>query len=155
VTIVALIGSGGVLYYVAFKDRHPGPQLPFDPEKKNLVILGTGWGATSLLKSIDTMDYNVIVISPRNFFLFTPLLPSAAVGTLNTRSIMQRMSACTFYRRHKANTRVSDPDDYTAQGASGVRYRGRGAGDRRLCLRSVYRRLSHISLARQEDYHVL
>lgn len=78
------------MYWVAFKDRHPGSQLPFDPEKKNLVILGTGWGATSLLKSIDTKEFNVVVISPRNYFLFTPLLPSAAVGTISPRSIIQR-----------------------------------------------------------------
>lgn len=30
------------------------------------------------------------MISPKNFFLFTPLLPSVAVGTLSPRSIIQR-----------------------------------------------------------------
>jgi NADH:ubiquinone reductase (non-electrogenic) len=34
--------------------------MPFDPEKKTLVVLGSGWGATSLLKTIDTTDYNVV-----------------------------------------------------------------------------------------------
>jgi NADH:ubiquinone reductase (non-electrogenic) len=100
--------SAGVFYYVTQKERHPGPQMPFDPEKKTLVVLGSGWGATSLLKTLDTIDYNVVstrrrsasqschhffvqvVISPRNFFLFTPLLPSVAVGTLSPRSILQR-----------------------------------------------------------------
>ncbi|KIJ59210.1 hypothetical protein HYDPIDRAFT_33439 [Hydnomerulius pinastri MD-312] len=50
-----------------------------------LVVLGSGWGATSLLKELDTEDYNSmhIVISQKNFFLFTPLLPSVAVDTLN------------------------------------------------------------------------
>lgn len=42
------------------------------------------------LKKLDTSEYNVTVISPRNFFLFTPLLPSVAVGTLATNSILQR-----------------------------------------------------------------
>jgi len=50
-----------------------------------LVILGSGWAATSLLKTLDTEEYNVTVISPKNFFLFTPLLPSVAVGTLGGR----------------------------------------------------------------------
>ncbi|KXN85645.1 putative NADH-ubiquinone oxidoreductase C3A11.07, mitochondrial, partial [Leucoagaricus sp. SymC.cos] len=68
-------------------------------EKKTLVVLGSGWGATSLLKTMDTADYNVMVVSPRNFFLFTPLLPSVAVGTLNTRSIIQSIRYIT---RHKA-----------------------------------------------------
>jgi hypothetical protein len=36
-----------------------------------LVILGSGWGSTSLLKGLNTEEYNVIVVSPRNYFLFT------------------------------------------------------------------------------------
>lgn len=60
VTLVSIVATGGVFYYVAYKDRTPGPQLPFDKTKKNLVILGTGWGATSVLKNIDTEDYNVV-----------------------------------------------------------------------------------------------
>lgn len=43
----------------------------------------------SLLKKLDTENYNVIVISPRNFFLFTPLLPSCTTGTIEHRSIME------------------------------------------------------------------
>lgn len=34
--------------------------MPFDPEKKTLVVLGSGWGATSLLSTLDTTDYNVV-----------------------------------------------------------------------------------------------
>ncbi|KIJ12746.1 hypothetical protein PAXINDRAFT_14509 [Paxillus involutus ATCC 200175] len=65
----------GTFYYIAHKERNPGPQLPFDPSKKTLVILGSGWGATSLLKRLDTEDYNTIVISPKNFFLLLPSCP--------------------------------------------------------------------------------
>jgi len=68
---------------------HPNEQFEPDPKKKNLVILGTGWGAVSLLKKLDTENYNVIVISPRNYFLFTPLLPSCTTGTIEHRSIME------------------------------------------------------------------
>lgn len=39
-----------------------------------------------------------VVISPKNFFLFTPLLPSVAVGTLNPRSIIQ---PTRYITRHK------------------------------------------------------
>lgn len=53
--------------------------------KPRLVILGTGWGAVTLLKGINTADYHVTVISPTNYFLFTPLLPSATVGTMELR----------------------------------------------------------------------
>ena len=54
-----------------------------------LTGAGTGWGAVSLLKKLDTENYNVVVISPRNFFLFTPLLPSCTTGTIEHRSIME------------------------------------------------------------------
>ncbi|GJJ13045.1 hypothetical protein Clacol_007294 [Clathrus columnatus] len=98
VTLVILVTSAGTFYYITQKDRHPGVQLPHDPSKKTLVILGSGWGATSLLKSIDTEAFNVTVISPKNFFLFTPLLPSVAVGTVAGRSIIQ---PTRFITRHK------------------------------------------------------
>lgn len=50
---------------------------------------GTGWGTVSLLKKLDTENYNVVVVSPRNFFLFTPLLPSCTTGYIEHRSIME------------------------------------------------------------------
>ncbi|MBC8042631.1 MAG: FAD-dependent oxidoreductase [Rhizobacter sp.] len=57
--------------------------------KRNLVILGTGFAAFSLIKKIDTKHYDLTVISPRNHFLFTPLLPSSTVGTVEFRSIIE------------------------------------------------------------------
>lgn len=50
VTLITIVTGSGVFYYVTQKDRHPGEQKPFDPEKKTIVILGSGWGATSMLK---------------------------------------------------------------------------------------------------------
>lgn len=60
ITVFTVVAGTGLFYYVAHKDRTPGPQLPHDPSKKTLVILGSGWGATSLLNSLDTSDYNVV-----------------------------------------------------------------------------------------------
>lgn len=53
--------------------------------RKRLVILGTGWGSYSVLRKVDKKLYDVIVVSPRNHFLFTPLLCSTTVGTLEFR----------------------------------------------------------------------
>lgn len=57
--------------------------------KKNIIILGSGFAAFSLLKRIKPKYYNISVISPRNHFLFTPLLPSTTVGTIEFRSIIE------------------------------------------------------------------
>ncbi|KAJ7575319.1 hypothetical protein C8J56DRAFT_1007722 [Mycena floridula] len=96
--LLTLLVGGGWFIWTTQQDKHPGKQLPFEERKKTLVVLGSGWGATSLLKTLDTEDYNVIVISPKNFFLFTPLLPSVAVGTLSPRSILQ---PTRYLTRHK------------------------------------------------------
>lgn len=57
--------------------------------RPRVVILGTGWGAVSLIKSLKAEDYHVTVISPSNQFLFTPMLPSASTGTLELRSLVE------------------------------------------------------------------
>ncbi|CDO93010.1 unnamed protein product [Kluyveromyces dobzhanskii CBS 2104] len=57
--------------------------------KPNVVILGSGWGAISFLQHIDAKKYNVSIVSPRNYFLFTPLLPSTPVGTVDEKSIIE------------------------------------------------------------------
>lgn len=57
--------------------------------KPKLVILGTGWGSVALLKTLAVDDYQVTVVSPSNYFLFTPMLPSATVGTLELRSLVE------------------------------------------------------------------
>lgn len=57
--------------------------------KPHLVILGGGWGSVALLKQLNPEDYHVTVISPKNYFLFTPMLPSATVGTLEMRSLVE------------------------------------------------------------------
>lgn len=54
-----------------------------------MVVLGTGWAATSFLKDLDAKSYDVKVVSPRNYFAFTPLLPSVTCGTVEARSIVE------------------------------------------------------------------
>ncbi|KAH8696108.1 putative NADH-ubiquinone oxidoreductase 64 kDa subunit [Talaromyces proteolyticus] len=58
-------------------------------DKPKLVILGTGWGSVALLKTLKPGDYHVTVVSPVNYFLFTPMLPSATVGTLSLKSLVE------------------------------------------------------------------
>ena len=70
-------------------DSHDSEEKELCSKKPKLVILGSGWGSVSLLKSIDPESYDITVISPRNYFLFTPMLTSATVGTLEFRSLME------------------------------------------------------------------
>ncbi len=42
-----------------------------------------------------------VVISPRNYFLFSPLLPSVTVGTLEARSIIQPTRFITRHKKRK------------------------------------------------------
>ena len=72
-----------------------------DPDRSGrarprLVILGSGFGGFSLVSSLPSDLFDVTMVSPRNYFVFTPLLPSAAVGTVEFRSILEPVR-----RRHR------------------------------------------------------
>jgi NADH:ubiquinone reductase (non-electrogenic) len=68
--------------------------------RETVVILGSGWGSYSVLKSINKEKFDVIVVSPRNHFLFTPLLASTTVGTLEFRSIIEPVRNAGFRDDH-------------------------------------------------------
>src|ERR1700760_2890936 len=53
-------------------------------------------------------DAKVIVISPRNYFLFTPLLPSCTTGTIEHRSIMEPIR--NFLRHKTAAVKYYEAD---------------------------------------------
>ncbi|KAK3391724.1 pyridine nucleotide-disulfide oxidoreductase-domain-containing protein [Sordaria brevicollis] len=57
--------------------------------KERVVILGSGWAGYSFAKDLDPEKYERIVISPRSYFVFTPLLASTAVGTLEFRTVLE------------------------------------------------------------------
>jgi len=65
------------------------PENSRTKHKPKLVILGSGWGSVALLKVLNPEAYHVTVVSPVNYFLFTPMLPSATVGTLELRSLVE------------------------------------------------------------------
>ncbi|GAB2301132.1 External alternative NAD(P)H-ubiquinone oxidoreductase B2, mitochondrial [Dionaea muscipula] len=91
--VVAISGGGGGL--LAFSEAKPQEALNVvasseaENKKKRVVVLGTGWAGTSFLKNLKDPSYDVKVISPRNYFAFTPLLPSVTCGTVEARSIVE------------------------------------------------------------------
>ncbi|XP_057744142.1 internal alternative NAD(P)H-ubiquinone oxidoreductase A1, mitochondrial-like [Arachis stenosperma] len=58
-------------------------------EKPRVVVLGSGWAGCRLMKGLDTTTYDIVCVSPRNHMVFTPLLASTCVGTLEFRSVAE------------------------------------------------------------------
>ncbi|KAI8942382.1 hypothetical protein NX059_000457 [Plenodomus lindquistii] len=92
-----------------FVDDDDCPENKQVKHKPKLVILGTGWGSVALLKQLNQDDYHVTVISPSNTFLFTPMLPSATVGTLELRSLVEPVRKIVRrVRGHFLNAQAED-----------------------------------------------
>ena len=75
--------------------------------RPRVLILGSGWGGAKLARGLDKDKYDVRLISPANHFLFTPLLPSTAVGTLEFRAIQEpirTIPGLSEYYQAKART---------------------------------------------------
>lgn len=112
--VIGAAGFWGYLTYLVYVESNPGQQLPqseFKPnglKKKELVILGSGWGAISVLNKLDTTKYNVTIVSPRNYFLFTPLLPSVPSGTINIKSICD--SVRTIVRQNQGEVKYLEAE---------------------------------------------
>ncbi|XP_027090222.1 internal alternative NAD(P)H-ubiquinone oxidoreductase A1, mitochondrial-like isoform X1 [Coffea arabica] len=69
--------------------RYAGLAPTKGDEKPRVVVLGSGWAGCRLIKDIDTGIYDVVCVSPRNHMVFTPLLASTCVGTLEFRSVAE------------------------------------------------------------------
>mmetsp|Transcript_16212 Transcript_16212/g.46036 ORF Transcript_16212/g.46036 Transcript_16212/m.46036 type:complete len:722 (+) Transcript_16212:121-2286(+) len=70
------------------KLRHKSGMRP------KVVVLGSGWGAATFLKGLEADEaqmYDITVVSPRNHFLYTPLLPTCSMGSVEERSIVTPM----------------------------------------------------------------
>ncbi|KAE8337122.1 hypothetical protein BDV24DRAFT_154677 [Aspergillus arachidicola] len=112
--LVTAVGYCGYLAWTVCSTEETAKPVTPATEKKNLVVLGTGWGSVSFLRDLDIDNYNVSVISPRNYFLFTPLLPSCTTGLVEEHSLMEPIrnffkgkSAVAFY---EAEATKVDPE---------------------------------------------
>mmetsp|Transcript_47135 Transcript_47135/g.57021 ORF Transcript_47135/g.57021 Transcript_47135/m.57021 type:complete len:473 (-) Transcript_47135:1285-2703(-) len=66
-------------------------------ERKTVVVLGTGWASHAFVKLASTYDLRIVVVSPVNHFVFTPMLASAAVGTVEYRSMTESIRITNPY----------------------------------------------------------
>ncbi|KAJ2989878.1 hypothetical protein NUW58_g3239 [Xylaria curta] len=69
--------------------------------KERVVILGSGWAGYALARTLDPRKYERIMVSPRSYFVFTPLLAGTAVGTLEFRAVtesVRRLNLDNYYQ---------------------------------------------------------
>ncbi|KAI0476980.1 FAD/NAD(P)-binding domain-containing protein [Xylaria cf. heliscus] len=57
--------------------------------KERVVILGSGWAGYAFARTLDPRKYERIMVSPRSYFVFTPLVAGTAVGTLEFRAVIE------------------------------------------------------------------
>eukprot|EP01083_Nonionella_stella_P038797 105469_1 len=72
-------------------------------KRKKVVVLGAGWAGYQCAVSLHKKKFDVTCVSPRNHFLFTPLLPTTTVGTLEFRCIVEPVRQQKGLRFHQAN----------------------------------------------------
>ncbi|KHN34264.1 Putative NADH dehydrogenase [Glycine soja] len=70
-------------------NNYSGLQPTRPHEKPRVVVLGSGWAGCRLMKGLDPRVYDIVCVSPRNHMVFTPLLASTCVGTLEFRSVAE------------------------------------------------------------------
>lgn len=57
---------------------------PHSDTKEKIVVVGTGFGSLSMVSELDCEQFDVTIVSPRGYFLYTPLLAAATVGGVAT-----------------------------------------------------------------------
>jgi len=75
-------------YFVTHNDHSAVVPKP-DQQKERVVILGSGWGGYTVSRRLSPKIYSPIVISPRTYFVFTPLLTDTASGSLDFSNIVE------------------------------------------------------------------
>lgn len=50
------------------------------------------WSGFNVQRLLDAKKFQTVVVSPRSYFVFTPLLASTAVGTLEFRTTLESVS---------------------------------------------------------------
>eukprot|EP00428_Durinskia_dybowskii_P017855 CAMPEP_0170215400 /NCGR_PEP_ID=MMETSP0116_2-20130129/7336_1 /TAXON_ID=400756 /ORGANISM="Durinskia baltica, Strain CSIRO CS-38" /LENGTH=707 /DNA_ID=CAMNT_0010465975 /DNA_START=1 /DNA_END=2122 /DNA_ORIENTATION=- len=89
-------------------DITSGPLL--ERKRRTVVILGSGWAAHALIKVADCCKLRLIVVSPSNHFVFTPMLASSAVGTVEYRSMTEAVRAANPYIDDYLEGKATDVD---------------------------------------------
>lgn len=72
------------------------------PDRERVVVLGSGWAGYTVAHRLDPKKFQTVLVSPRSYFVFTPLLASTSVGTLEFRVALEpvhsRRSKISFFQ---------------------------------------------------------
>lgn len=100
------------------------------------MVLGSGWAGYALTRTLSASKKSRVVISPRSHFVFTPLLASTAVGTLEFRAAIEpvrRLAVDEFHQawassidfaNKKVHLEANTSDDPTVGAKTGVKWPG-------------------------------
>lgn len=73
-----------------------------EARKERVVILGSGWAGYALARKLSPAKSTRILVSPRSHFVFTPLLASTSVGTLEFRAAIEPVRRLRLAEFHQA-----------------------------------------------------
>lgn len=111
-------------------------------DRERVVILGSGWAGYTVARQLDSKKYQAVVVSPRSYFAFTPLLASTSVGTLEFRTALEpvrsKRSNVSFFQGwadavdfKKGTVTIEEAVDDPTQGlAASATERGKGGKER-------------------------
>ncbi|KAJ4303448.1 hypothetical protein N0V90_002343 [Kalmusia sp. IMI 367209] len=113
-------------------------------ERERVVVLGSGWAGYTVARALDSKKYQTVVVSPRSYFAFTPLLASTSVGTLEFRTALEpirtRRSNVNFFqgwadavdfKNKKITIEEAVEDRYSSQALTEDRHKGETEGQTR------------------------
>lgn len=81
-----------------------------ESSRKTIVVLGSGWAAHALMKIVDSTKFRLVAVSPVNHFVFTPMLSSSAVGTVEYRSMTEAVRASNPLMHEYMEGKATDID---------------------------------------------
>jgi NADH:ubiquinone reductase (non-electrogenic) len=113
--------------YTHLMDRYGLSQKKDETDPEKIVILGSGWAGLNALRKCAGPGKEIVVVSPRPHFLYTPLLAGTSVGTITLRSACEpiralvesaasRATSATFVR---ADAREVDVANKTVRATTG------------------------------------
>ncbi|XWW96966.1 hypothetical protein V2A60_004946 [Cordyceps javanica] len=96
------VAVGTVPSYTRAQSTTAPSQTKNPGEKERVVILGSGWAGYGLAQTIKPSKASRVLISPRSHFVFTPLLASTTVGTLEFRASIEPVRRLGLDEFHQA-----------------------------------------------------